>query len=148
MLDYTKSKSKEKKIWELVEGDIFMTDDEVLFSFIRVKRGGKSMVAKQLEDGVNYSIKIGFNKVYDIVGKLKVTKQGTKDNSISIKAVKLNETVVIMTGRGNKIPQLYTLVEITKKAYSHTFKNPVTGLKEGFKGTDTWKVFRLKDIIK
>jgi len=146
MLNFTKAKEVAKKPFHsLNEGDVFMFNGEK-FSFVRVKSGGKSIVATSLEKETDYSIKINiFNEtlVYGVVDK-----EERNDTSISIKDVKLNEAVVIMTGRGNSVPQLYKLVEVNKsKAHSHTFINPVSKRRESFKSTDSWKVFRVKDII-
>jgi len=151
MLKYKETESKEVKIIDLVEGQIFKVNGK-LFSFIRIKRGGVNMLATNLENEKNYNIRI--RDIFDtktVIGTLikKETKDTVKDNSITIPDVKLNETVVIMTGRGNSIPQLYTLVEIKpKNVYSHVFKNPVTDKREQFRGKDNWKVFRLNDLIK
>ena len=63
--------------------------------------------------------------------------------------VNVDESVIVMTGRGQAIPQLYKVVEINpSKAYSHVLKNPVTGKFEQFKANVGWKVFRLNDLIK
>ena len=147
MLKYTKSESKTKRIFELNVGDIFMTGGE-LFSFVRVKRGGKSIVATSMSKDVDYSIKVNYDSTKDVIGKLIVEKNDSTDNRIKISDVKLNETIVIMTGRGDSVPQLFTLVGITNKAYSHVFQNPVTKKRTQFKSTDNWKVYRINDLIK
>jgi len=153
MLEYKKLKAKDVKIENLQVGDIFVVSGRK-FSFVRIKRGWKNMIATDLLTGSDYNISLQLITSKEVIGKLKESKEKkaikekiTK-NTISLKDVKVGESVVIMTGRGNEVPQLYTLVEITKKAYSHSFKNPVTGKIQNFKGTDSWKVFRLNDLIK
>ena len=48
----------------------------------------------------------------------------------------------------NKNPQLYKLVEVKSKVkYSHVFQNPISGKKEGFSPSDSWKVHKIKDLI-
>jgi NMD protein affecting ribosome stability and mRNA decay len=145
MLNYTKLKEKEVKIEDLKEGQVIQVGGK-LFAFVRVKKGFKSLVATNLEDERDYSIKILFSNTKTVVGKLKAEKKVKSDNSILVKDVKVGETVVIMSNRDNA--ELYTLVGITKKAYSHTFENPVTKKRVNYKGNDSWKVYRLNDIIK
>jgi len=151
-MTFSIKREKEVKIIELVEGDIFKMNGKN-YSFIRIKRGGNSMVATQLENEKDYRIRI-----HDIFGtktvigkvekKLKKEKKTTNFN-ISIKDVKLHENVIIMTGRNNKVPQLYKLVDIKlNNKYSHVFINPVTNIKEKFNSNDNWKVYHLDDLLK
>jgi len=155
MLKFRELKEKEVSIFDLKEGQVFVVAG-TKYSFVRVKRGAKSMVVTDINTEKSYSLKIHGDifSTKTVIGKVTLKKTPKKVNpssgkSILIKDVSLNESVVIMTGRGNAVPQLYTLVEINKgKAYSHTFKNPVTEKRENFKETDSWKVYRLKDIVK
>jgi len=147
MLEYKKEKEKEIKIVNLQKGQIFKVNGK-LFAFIRIKRGGKNMVATKLENGQDYNVRIfdifDSKTVYGILTE----KKKHEKTDITLKDVKVGESFIVMTGRGQAIPQLYTLVEITNKAYSHVLQNPVTGKKEQFKPSDSWKVFRLNDLIK
>ena len=153
MLKYKELKEKEVKIIDLKEGQIFKVNN-MLFSFIRIKRGGVNMLATNLENKKDYNVRI--RDIFDtktVFGKLIKTapekEEKEEDNSILMSDVKVDESVIVMTGRGQAIPQLYTVVEINpSKAYSHILKNPVTGKKEQFKSNVGWKVFRVKDLIK
>jgi len=153
-MNYTEVANIEKRVLELNEGDVYLTNGRK-FIFVRVKRGGKSMIGTDIDTGKNYSMKIhmGFDSKKIVVGFVKPEKKVIKEKitnkkAIGIKDVKLNESVVIMTGRENKVPQLYTLVELKSgNGYSHIFKNPVDGKKIQFKGKDPWEVYRLADII-
>jgi len=150
MLKFRELKTKDVKIIDLKEGQVFVISGKK-YAFKRILKGMKNMLVVSLENEKEYKAKI-FD-IFDnkeVVGKVTLKKEIEAEGKtpISIKDVKLNESVVIMTGRGNSIPQLYTLVEITKKAHSHVFKNPVTGKKEQFKGNDAWKVYRLNEILK
>ena len=105
--------------------------------------------ADSIEDGKDYSIKVDFDSTKDVIGKLIVKKDVEKvDNSIPMSKIKVGETIVIMTGRGDSVPQLFGLVDKTRKVYSHVFENPVTGKKTQFKSTDPWKIYRINDLIK
>jgi len=152
MLKYKKLKEKEVNILNLKDGDIFKVNGK-LFSFLRIKRGGINMLATNLENEKDYNIRIrDISDTKIVIGSLIKNislKEEKTDNSISLKDVKVDETVIVMTGRGQSVPQLYKVVEINpRKAYSHILKNPVTGRKEQFKGTDSWKIFRINDLIK
>jgi NMD protein affecting ribosome stability and mRNA decay len=145
-------KEKEVKILDLVEGDVFQLNGKK-YSFDRIKRGGKSMVITQLENEKSYSLKIhDFFSTKTVIGKVKKSrKKVTKNPSTDflIKDVKLNESVIIMTGRNNQVPQLYKLVEINSaNKFSHVFMNPVTQRKEKFNASDNWKVYRLDELLK
>ena len=153
MLKFRELKTKEVKIIDLQPDQVFLVSGKK-FSFVRLKRGGKSMVATEVSTEKSYSVKI-FGDIFQtktVIGKVtsKTLKEKalakTNDKSILIKDVKVGETVVIMSNRENA--ELYTLVEVTAKAYSHTFQNPVTNKRINYKGNDSWKVYRLKDIIK
>ena len=145
-------KEKEVSIIELVEGEVFKMAGKD-YSFVRIKRGGQSMVVTQLDNGKDYSVKIHY--IYatkTVIGKInKKVKVVKKENSSNIQMsdIQVDESVIIMTGRKNQVPQLYKLVEIKPaNKWSHVFINPVTKRKEQFNAKDMWKVYRLNDLLK
>lgn len=151
-MTFSTRKEKEVRIIDLVEGDIFKISGKN-YSFVRIKRGGKSMVITQLENEKDYSTKIhDIVATKTVIGKVNKKAKPTKknvSNELLIKDVKLNESVVIMTGRNNQVPQLYKLVDIkADNKFSHVFMNPVTKRKEKFNANDSWKVYRLNDLLK
>ena len=148
---YTRQKEKEVRIIDLKKGDVFRVSGKE-YSFNRIKRGGKSMVVTQLDNEKDYRLVIHdiFNDTKNVIGKAKLkVKKKEQKNSLSIKDIKINENVVIMTGRNNQVPQLYKLVEIKKgNKYSHVFMNPVTKRRENFNSNDSWKVYKLDELLK
>ena len=147
---FSKRTEKEIRIIDLKEGDVFIVAEKE-YSFIRIKRGGESMVVTQLSNEKNYRLVIrDIFSTKTVIGKAKTKKKVVDKNTsnvLLIKDVKLNESVVIMTGRNNQVPQLYKLVEINvANKFSYVFMNPVTRRKEKFNSNDSWKVYRLDDL--
>jgi len=124
-------------------GDVFFIAEKT-YSFIRIKRGNKTMLVKSMENLKEYSINILFKKKY-IIGYYNNTKKTI--GMIKMTNLKVNENVVIMTGKNNNIPQLYKLNSIKNKK-SYFFKNPINGDIVKFNKKDDWNIFRLEDIIK
>ena len=151
-MTFSTRKEKEVRIIDLVEGNVFKMSGKN-YSFVRIKRGGKNMVITQLENEKDYSARIhDIFATKTVIGKVNKKAKSTKknvSNELLIKDVKLNESVVIMTGRNNQVPQLYKLVDIIAgNKFSHVFMNPVTKRKEKFNANDSWKVYRLNDLLK
>ena len=94
MLKFKETKSKEIKIIDLIPGQVFKYANRK-YSFVRIKRGGKSMVITDILTEKDYSLKIhDILSSKQIIGKVTLTSKSIKEttsnkNKISIKDVKL-----------------------------------------------------------